>query len=699
MSNPLYLGYKGSSLRYEKNFNLKTSKLWILCLKDGATCNPAIYEIDAEFSEYSDTLSILPMPYVMLSNPIIRGGLIRVDTLLSYFGIEDTENIVFLMADMSESQVKVLIDTIKPVTINDLIVFKETQKYHLNKDLKQFLSLARSSFDISYWQKQENCIIPTSLNKKFYALLDGVGDAYARLRATFKRQKIEFRDHSKAYNDYDKPDKEFKYYPERSHEAMRSDMVRLMTERVTPIERYNLICYLLMSKRYCHFVFDEHILPHLPDKPNITYLMTYAWATICRDQASRKADYGSRIWFDVSVACKLPTNTTWQYAVPLVKGKFLKPVNRSGCTMSICDQETITHRLKLFVGESLDLDWSKVAITGSAMAAIIPHKSPLMYNFGMNHQVTDEILKHYFYTYYKDSDVDVICEYDTLFEFIDSVITTSKKLGATIATIKTVSIHISYDRLRAMCNTGEIPYTTDYVLENRHSTEIRECFHKQYVQAKTANNEYNAQLIKNEHPYQTLLEYGTVDDIFINIVKVLPEMSDGRNNGLKLNHDMGEYQIRELHRFKLSKPGIRDIEMFNTKSIKGTVSNFHLPCVRAYYKPEATTMTALAITSYLTGWCLMMNYYSSSRTPFEIISKYHRRGFGIQLSTKEYRIMKTYSEYTGIAYPTMELYHYDEYYYGKYMGIPSSQDAPSDRFNPFTEEGDLKPLTLDIMFK
>jgi hypothetical protein len=73
------------------------------------------------------------------------------------------------------------------------------------------------------------------------------------------------------------------------------------------------------------------------------------------------------------------------------------------------------------------------------------------------------------------------------------------------------------------------------------------------------------------------------------------------------------------------------------------VSQFHLPCVRAYYDGYNVYMTPSCISAHMTYMNLDYKYFAGSKDPIEIINKNRMRGFGTWLNRNE---IENYVEYS-----------------------------------------------------
>ncbi len=105
----------------------------------------------------------------------------------------------------------------------------------------------------------------------------------------------------------------------------------------------------------------------------------------------------------------------------------------------------------------------------------------------------------------------------------------------------------------------------------------------------------------------------------------------------------------ETLKFKIeSRLMPRSIEMFKILENEpfSTIARFHLPCVRSYYTQidgvDKVYMLASAFSSYMTRLNYDYKYFSSSKSPLDIVLKNFQRGYGTMLSKHERRQLMMY---------------------------------------------------------
>ena len=773
--NPLYLDYRGSKLRYQKNKVLKQSGLWIVCLgndldKDLDLLRDELYRKETEIEGYISVLNIVKMPEELLSMNSVRLGLIKIpkEIIEQFEKSENDTHIAYLMLDCSTSMVNVWLKSREEKTLEEFINQKVMARYSQSvKESEPGLIEAIKQFgDTYYWKLSKNCRAGEN-GGKYRSFFSGVGEHYKNLYSrVVSKLRIEFKDHGSCYpNDEEEVEKSVKpyfYRPAKEEEMLTSlsQVKSLLTTGVCSYkEKYYLICYLMISRKYCHYLFDHSIFPiflQYAEKYQelFRYLLGYMWGVMLREQKSvKRIAYSQKpIYLDIGTVSKLPTfdvNPNVPYLSPyyipftLLPTDRIEPVSRDGIKPEIVDMKEMKRRINLFVSKRSDFDlfegadWSKMAISGSAMAATLPKYSPLMYNCGYcgEEEVSDDVLIRFFERHYPGSDIDMACEFDDYFSFVDhllklrDVITKNSKSETKIKTIKTVTVYVSERVGKVFCESNKIPYTWEYVLEHRHDADVKLFFYEMYLAEKQkvnpANKEILGDLIKT-HPYTDFVNFAPIESLFVNINSYEPFLNTNneRNNGMIFCHHIkGDEEgdvivVRECFRYKIDVPSLgKEFEIFNCgTSLADTILNFHLPCVRAYYQGDNCYITPAAISSYLTGINLDYNYYNASRDPFEILHKYHARGYGFCLDKNEGRLFQEYvrihprmkERYGETVFGRREL---DDKLYGenetvtvneikyKYYKWYSTIGATKHYLNTVNKKGQIYPVDVTLIDK
>ena len=107
-----------------------------------------------------------------------------------------------------------------------------------------------------------------------------------------------------------------------------------------------------------------------------------------------------------------------------------------------------------------------------------------------------------------------------------------------------------------------------------------------------------------------------------------------------------ELEIKINYKYTISTPHLNhSIEIFMNKTDDhmSLVSQFHLPCVRAFYNGENVYMTPSCVSAHMTLMNIDYKYFAGSKDPIEIINKNRMRGFGTWLNETEIKNLIKYS--------------------------------------------------------
>lgn len=479
---------------------------------------------------------------------------------------------------------------------------------------------------------------------------------------------------------------------------------------------YHVFNNILVSKEYSHLILkDVDILKRgskLFDKylPLYKTLFGYAWLNMILNESIMRTyvKETDNIVFDINTASNLPvfpflTDDTTQNPYIIFLVDQMRQLNKSKsmslmCPTNyekyygICSISEFEERLKVFITSSdidifKNLDWNYYAITGSVIPACLQRLSPLI-------ELSDNNLVKYFDTYYKDSDLDIVCNANDIYEFCEKTNDLSQIIESNLDTIlniepiKVISIYITkhffieyLDKYNEYSNSE---LELEEFIKLALTEEFNKFIHSIYIENKNIINTKinNANLNKNkfiEHHmipvsydelniYVELTNYvfdldkskksDTAISIFINDIRENEDKVSEQNNYLCI-------KICEIVRFKLSCDKMRTpIEIFKSygKEFFSTVSRFHLPCVRAYYRNNNVYMLPSCITAMMTGVNIDYRYFASSRNPIDIINKYVRRGYGILLSQKE---QEDVIKYNASNTELINEYKTKEYFSGK----------------------------------
>ena len=286
--------------------------------------------------------------------------------------------------------------------------------------------------------------------------------------------------------------------------------------------KYVFICNMLCSRTYCHLILNNktflEISKPIFDKYKVVfkYIIGYAWLTL-RNEESIKSVFvkdDDRFIFDLNTVNKFPMFPfTYDdinqnpYACILINNNIMDL--RTNClTMDmlinyekyygVCDSNEFSRRLNIFINGKnekglLDkIDWDHFAISGSVMPACAMKYNPLfdIYKTDTNEKMSDNDLLTFFFHYYNNSDIDLICNHEKMHDFLISVsklISDSKELhkNVTIDNVHTGTIVMSEDLLLFELDNLKKVFKNDninenYVKSNLENLELKKYFYDKY---------------------------------------------------------------------------------------------------------------------------------------------------------------------------------------------------------------------------
>ena len=496
--------------------------------------------------------------------------------------------------------------------------------------------------------------------------------------------------------------------------------------------KYNFICYMLCSKNHCHLIINnKQILQACSEILTkyavvFKYILGYSWLSLKIDEGFKRNNVkeNDRIVFDIETANLLPIfpksyddiNQNPYAGVMIHKNLMNLEKNCLSLNMiknnyqkyyGICDKETFVKRLNLFVNGSnksgiLDcIDWNKFVITGSAMTACGMKHNPLidLFRQDLSKEISDIEFITYLTNYYKDSDIDLICTDESLYDFMNSTFDVIQKIEqdfkqpVNITKVQTASIIISDDFIQYEMDNLKKLFSKDtdvdlnFIKKNFDNIVLKKYFYdKYYLSWKTEQKTLYSDKIKDNiihnmynQPidYQEFRIYSLYYDVyendfqpkdsekylyvsnFTNFINSTNKNSTNIIDPLDENIDLLEdidpdfdtisinskenknklvCKLSETIRFKLSGNSIhRPFEIFKSKNKEpfSTIAKFHMGFVRAYWNGKTVKMLPSYISSMMLQLTTDYKYFASVRDPIEIINKYRSRGFGIILNKNE----------------------------------------------------------------
>ena len=221
--------------------------------------------------------------------------------------------------------------------------------------------------------------------------------------------------------------------------------------------------------------------------------------------------------------------------------------------------------------------------------------------------------------------------------------------------IVVVTKHFFEEKLQHYNETFGYNLTSDEMINQLGSNEMKEYLYLSYVENKSKSNTAIRKSNKNTNDYiksfMKLSEQSDMNIHFVtygsakNVSKPLDSdicfyVNDFRTKDKKVPEDQNFLVMKfgENVKFKIrSKKMTRCIELFRSKSqdFFGVVARFHLPCVRAYYQGDNVYMLPSCITAMMTGINIDYKYFAGVRDPIDIINKYEMRGFCTLITDQE----------------------------------------------------------------
>ena len=625
---------------------------------------------------------------------------------------------VILMTQLSESQLNNYLETYEDESdsIEKYAEFLSIIKYiQINPDkfkIKRKFDLMLASIS-EYWEDPSNCNF--TLTNKFIdrrfnnANYIGNNDVINNT-VLGNKNEIDWNSHEINYlNDIirDNNWKEMslkKYNLSKISSFTNSDIISIYNLLPTDYMKYNFISNMLCSRSHCHLILNSYEFLQLSkpffDKYKLIfkYLIGYSWLTLKNEEYHiyNKITDSDRIIFDIDTANLLPVFPfTFDdinqnpYAAVLIDKEVLDLKNNClSLNMmrnyekyyGVCNSQEFSKRLNIFVNGTntkgiLDhVDWSCCTITGSVMTACGMKYNPLIdickTSNNMN-ELSDADLASYFFHYYQDSDIDLICNKDSIIDFIDVVNTLVDKLPkgkTTIENVHTGTIVLSdefilneLENIKKVLKIDKIDL--EFVKSNYSSQDIKNYFYdKFYIPWKT---EQLDQIIKlNKHNNNLFKEY----------LKLIPREEFRMYNldyeldadkmkkkdyekyfylnelyGIEAEQNKLAAKLSESIRFKVKSPGVKTFEIFKSRdeNFFSTVSKFHMGFVRAIWNGKTVKCLPSYITSMMVQIAVDYKYFSSIRDPIEIVNKYRSRGFGIILNDYEKLHMAYYNSVKG----------------------------------------------------
>ncbi len=478
---------------------------------------------------------------------------------------------------------------------------------------------------------------------------------------------------------------------------------------------FNLFNSILLSKEYCHLVINNPVVlakmkPFFQDKfaAFYNYVFAYAWLCMYLEECivKTRTKHTNRYVFDINTANKLPFFPYCHenihlnpYCTLLVDERVLSSSdNCHGIPMitnykeyGIDTQAGFINKMNIFTSGNPDVSifdglettspdskkWKHFAVGGSIIPACAQKRSPLVDQVSTNDMSFTEKYTRFFNEYYSESDIDIMCNSNSVFQFMDNVNNLVEVIKKNLVKINGsatgVADSVVVEAHKSLCiliNTKFIELemstfgTVDHIINNLKSPEIKERLYEEYFSIKReSNKKYRKQFAgSNNKLYEDFYKIVSLDDMNVMITTYEPDkehhMIYDSDTCVFLNDILPKDQqvpsekniqimrVAENIKFKIRSPHLKhSLEVFRTKypDYFSCVARFHLPCVRGYFDGETTYLLPSCITALMTFTNIDYKYFSGSRDPIEIINKYRMRGFGTIINEQEKSNMVKYN--------------------------------------------------------
>tara|TARA_B110000208_G_C11784580_1_gene435136 strand:+ start:630 stop:3086 length:2457 start_codon:yes stop_codon:yes gene_type:complete len=654
-----------------------------------------------DYDSFCKNLKLIEGHFNMLYNNFHRFNLLIVDKI--YLEIIETstelnnEELIISFFGIKEDYLKLYLEQYIPKnTLDKYLNLKEINDFvdHDYKSISYNLNNMLYNLEESnYWSMLKNCNLNITIpfyERKFDKEINKItNEKVLKLMKQLENSDDDyllFMKRNSLYTDISSSIMNKGYYTYMISDKYNNDYEKIYNIIINiknNKELYLIVMNLLVSKEYCHLIINNYqvmkYLSHVNEKNEsfikkyyviFKYVLSYCWISLYMEESIKKSMIveNDRFVFSINTANLLP-NFPFSVNNPYTNPYFTVLIDKDivniknnllgvGCcelknttrmNKNIVTLEQFKKRLQIFSNTDFsnsnifeNINWNNIAITGSIITACLPTINPLMYYFNTidNINITDNIFLKYIDHFYNTSDLDIMCNKDNIFEFIDkanevytcisnNIQNIDKNVKTIIIPYYSTYININENFINKKLVKEDL--TLEFIIKNLNNTRIRDKIFKYYKKWK----------LKEIEKYIDT-EYFTKDiyNIYFNFNK---------NIIIRFNKIQEEdIKIYENLKFKIKANKIlkRDIEFFKISypSFFSTVSKFHLPCVRAYYKGDDVKILPSCITAMMTFINIDYKYFAGTSSPYEIINKYRFRGFGTILNDNEKIKLVNYSK-------------------------------------------------------
>ena len=662
---------------------------------------------EKKLENYYKNVCLMKIPFSVLNNDIMKNSI----SIISKDVIDLLEHkpsneyneytIIVPIFTISKSDIKLYLSQFKNGLLDDYFKIKFMNYYFGNiKKLKDTSYMIENCDESNYWTHEYNCKLNISLpfmnrnfnffdltninDKKLLDVIENIknlpDDGGDYLSHMFRKQN--FVDASNAikrngYMIYKMVDK--KELPNFTEVIMK------LHQEAAHDELIILLTNILISKEYCHLVLNNlHILeifnklaPSYFNETQIRKMIAYGWISLSLEETIKRSyiDNSDRFVFTSEVACKLPVFNfnlgklkDSPYFPLLVNDKLYADLNAYGIdnyifnnfdaidaidkeliknTYGVADFNTFKKRMNVFLSGDKKFDifkfanFKNIAVSGSMIAACLPNFNPLFLNVDCDFNAfVDE--------YYGNADLDIMCNQQNVFDFIDTAFQLNDAFDAAtkelspenisrIEYVKTSNIFINFNKVQEVIDELKLNCTKETFTER--ISENKDKLYKLYLNKKIDDHKtfFDDSDKFRDSKYNGFFDVLPIDSVNI-YVKNFTDLDD--------NFTPAAYMVSENLKYKYKVSGIkRSFEIFQIKfpNFFSTVHKFHLPCVRAYYDGTTVHILPSAVTACMLLTNIEYKYFAGTKDPIEVINKYRTRGFSTILNDKERIKMIKYS--------------------------------------------------------
>ena len=687
----------------------------------------------------------------MLYNPVHKSACVVINSsYLSLFKsnikFENTE-LVLPLINLSENNVRLYLKQFDGIfTIKDYITTKVVNQFYKNTSsaISNFsVNIINSMEESCYWSKRFNTklnITNKFINRGFNLTLNQrVKDA--DLKSILKEVNeipregdnyFGFLFKKKKYVDISSSINKNGYTLYRINDSKeklnKEDVDFLLDNCQNNYETYKLLCNLLISKDYCHLVLNDisKLIKLLNgdyydkryEAVNIfkryilafKYAIGYSWLTFYTEESIKKSNItdNDRFVFSINTASKLPCfplhyeNIHHNPYLPILISRDIIDIKNNcvgvdatnnGNGYGVNSFDVFKRNFNIFLcGDSNinlleGLNWNNIAISGSVIPACVTRYNPLEGQFNSKNR--------FFCEYYSNSDIDVMCNIQDPFQYIDkandfynTILENFKEYAEesfqkkiSMKSVKSAALIVNESFIRKNIVKDGKQFTYDYVFTHLDDLEVKKKFYEFYIDWKLKNNESYMETEQwKDEKYINFFEIVPVEEIIIVFArtksdwdKYWSEMKEKKDKSTCLEDDLHEldkeyfnaedidsdnldneidsenilFSCHENLKFKISSKYLNhDFEFFKTRyegSFFSTVSQFHLPCVRGFYNGHDVKMLPSCVSAAMTLINIDYKYFAGSKDPIEIINKYRMRGYTTLLNDSERIRLVSYS--------------------------------------------------------